>query len=70
MNNRKMKEMNHECDACFNKAVDVRTEIFSYPSENENNAIRKIILYRCEQHLDTNVHEMRKLASIKRESKK
>lgn len=64
-----MKEYSEECSACFNKAVDVKTEIFSYPADNEQNAIRKIILYRCKEHLDTGVDEMRELTSIKRNTK-
>lgn len=64
-----MKEYEEECSACFNKAVDVRTEIFSYPADNDEKAIRKIILYRCQEHLDIDVYEMRELSSIKRNTK-
>lgn len=64
-----MKEYGEECSACFNKAIDVRTEIFNYPTDNQQNAIRKIILYRCQEHLDTDVGEMRELAQEKRRQK-
>ena len=55
---------NADCSACHKKHVDIRTEIVA-PSPERPNAIRKKIIWRCEDHLDCDVDEMEKLALVK-----
>jgi hypothetical protein len=55
---------NADCSACHKKHVDIRTEIVA-PSPERPNAIRKKIIFRCEDHLDCDVDEMEKLALVK-----
>ena len=55
---------NAECSACHKKHVDIRTEIVA-PSPERPNAIRKKIIFRCEDHLDCDVDEIEKLALVK-----
>lgn len=55
---------NADCSACHKKHVDIRTEIVA-PSPESPNAIRKKIIWRCEDHLDCDVDEMEKLALVK-----
>jgi|TARA_R110000764_G_scaffold13074_6_gene37795 hypothetical protein len=56
---------NADCSACHKKHVDIRTEIVA-PSPERPNAIRKKIIWRCEDHLDCDVDEMEKLALVKK----
>ena len=56
---------NAECSACCKKHVDIRTEIIA-PSPDRPNAIRKKIIFRCEEHHDCDVYEIEKLALVKR----
>ncbi|GAA6206375.1 hypothetical protein [Thalassotalea sp. SU-HH00458] len=56
---------NAECSACHKKHVDIRTEIVA-PSTERPNAIRKKIIFRCEDHLDCDVDEIEKLALVKK----
>ena len=46
---------NEECSACSNKNVFFSTEILSI---DESGAVKKIYLFRCAEHLDTNLDEM------------
>ncbi|CAM4268297.1 hypothetical protein [Alteromonas australica] len=55
---------NAECSACHKRHVDIRTEIVA-PSPERPNAIRKKIIFRCEDHLDCDVDEIEKLALVK-----
>ena len=55
---------NAECTACHKRHVDIRTEIVA-PSPERPNAIRKKIIFRCEDHLDCDVDEIEKLALVK-----
>ncbi|WP_232284964.1 hypothetical protein [Pseudoalteromonas tunicata] len=55
---------NAECSACCKKHVDIRTEIIA-PSPDRPNAIRKKIIFRCEDHLDSDIDEIEKLALVK-----
>lgn len=52
---------NAECSACHKKHVDIRTEIVA-PSSDRPNAIRKKIIFRCEDHL---YYDIEKLALVK-----
>ncbi|WP_298150350.1 hypothetical protein [Flavobacterium sp.] len=57
---------NEECSACSNKNVYFSTEILSI--DEKNGAVKKIYLFRCKEHLDTDLDEMltlrrKKLAS-------
>lgn len=52
------REFSEKCSICSARAVDVRTEIYSYPSENPDGAIRKMIIYRCKQHIDVSAEEV------------
>ena len=54
---------NAECSACHKRHVDIRTEIVA-PSPERPNAIRKKIIFRCEDHLDCDVDEIEKLALV------
>jgi len=45
-----------ECSACSKKNVYVSTEILSV--DEKNSAIKKIYLFRCKEHLDTDLDEM------------
>ena len=56
---------NAECSACHKKHVDIRTEIVA-TSPDKPDAIRKKIIFRCEDHLDYDVDEIEKLAMIKK----
>lgn len=56
---------NAECAACCKKHVDIRTEIIA-PSPDRPNAIRKKIIFRCEDHLDSDIDEIEKLALVKK----
>ena len=56
---------NADCSACHKKHVDTRTEIVASSPERPN-AIRKKIIWRCEDHLDCDVDEMEKLALVKK----
>lgn len=47
---------NEECSACSKKNVYVSTEILSV--DEKSSAIRKIYLFRCEEHVDTDLGEM------------
>lgn len=47
---------NEECSACSKKNVYVSTEILSV--DEKSSAIRKTYLFRCEEHLDTDLGEM------------
>ncbi|SEL90202.1 hypothetical protein SAMN05216262_13117 [Colwellia chukchiensis] len=51
------------CSACDKKAIDVRTEII----ERSDSKITKWIVCRCEDHIDTNVEEMRRLLRLRQE---
>lgn len=55
---------NEECSACSNKNVYVSTEILSI--DEKSCAIKKIYLFRCEKHIDTDVNEMLALRQKKR----
>ncbi|GGE96275.1 hypothetical protein [Pseudoalteromonas gelatinilytica] len=55
---------NAECSACRKKHVDIRTEIIA-PSPDRPNAIRKKIIFRCDDHLDSDIDEIEKLALVK-----
>ena len=55
---------NAECSACCKKQVDIRTEIIA-PSPDRPNVIRKKIIFRCEDHLDSDIDEIEKLALVK-----
>lgn len=58
---------NTECSACHNKSVDVRTEVL-IPTEKskKEKRIRKIIIFRCAAHPNTDVDEMILLAVLKK----
>lgn len=45
-----------ECSACSEKHVYVSTEILSV--DEKSGAIRKIYLFRCEKHIDTDLNSM------------
>lgn len=47
---------NEECSGCSKKNVYVSTEILSV--DEKSSAIRKIYLFRCEAHIDTDLGEM------------
>jgi hypothetical protein len=55
---------NEECSACGNKSVYVSTEILSI--DEKSCGIKKIYLFRCEEHIDTDVNEMLALRQKKR----
>ena len=55
---------NAECSACHKKHVDIRTEIVE-PSSDSPNAIRKKIIFRCEDHLYYDVDDIERLALVK-----
>lgn len=55
---------NAECSACHKKHADIRTEIVA-PSSDRPNAIRKKIIFRCEEHLYYDVDDIEKLALVK-----
>jgi hypothetical protein len=65
MPTRKIDFYNAECSACCKKHVDIRTGIVA-PSPDRPNAIRKKIIFRCEDHLDCDVDEIEKLALVKK----
>lgn len=54
------------CDACNKKSVDVRTEVLM-PTEadKQENRIRKRMVFRCEEHLNTPLEEIQRLAEFK-----
>lgn len=55
-----------ECSVCYKKCVDVRTEVLTPSDEaRRENRITKIIIFRCENHLNTNLDEMERLALAK-----
>lgn len=59
---------NEECSGCSKENVYVSTEILSV--DEKSSAIRKIYLFRCEEHVDTDLGEMmalrrKKLANSK-----
>ncbi|CAM3772543.1 MULTISPECIES: hypothetical protein [Pseudoalteromonas] len=56
---------NAECSACHKKHIDIKTEIVA-PSLDRPNAIRKKIIFRCEDHIDCDVDEIEKLALVKK----
>ena len=56
---------NAECSACHKRHVDIKTEIVA-PSPERPNAIRKKIIFRCEEHLCCDADEMEKLALVKK----
>lgn len=56
---------NAECSACHKRHVDIKTEIVA-PSPERPNAIRKKIIFRCEEHLYCDADEMEKLALVKK----
>lgn len=47
---------NEECSACSKKNVYFSTEILSI--DEKTLAIKKIYLFRCEDHIDTDLDEM------------
>jgi len=47
---------NEECSACSKKNVYVSTEILSV--DEKSRAITKTYLFRCKEHIDTNLDEM------------
>lgn len=58
---------NEECSACSKKNVHFSTEILSV--DEKTSAIKKVFLFRCEDHFDTDLDEMlalrrKKLATI------
>lgn len=55
---------NAECSACHKKHIDIKTEIVA-PSPSRPKAIRKKIIFRCEEHLNCDADEMEKLALVK-----
>lgn len=55
---------NAECSACNKKHVDIRTEILA-TSPSRPRAIRKKIIFRCEDHLNCDANEIEKLALVK-----
>ncbi len=52
------RELSEKCSICSNRAVDVRTEIYSYPADNADGGIRKMIIYRCKQHIEVSAEEI------------
>ncbi|BFT28877.1 hypothetical protein D210916BOD24_00530 [Alteromonas sp. D210916BOD_24] len=57
---------NEECSACSKKNVYFSTEILSV--DEKTSAIKKVFLFRCEDHLDTDLDEMFALRWKKLES--
>ncbi len=57
---------NAECTACSNKSVDIRTEVL-LPTEKsrQEGRIRKMYIFRCPKHLDTDTEQMLILAKVK-----
>lgn len=47
---------NEECSACKKKNVYFSTEILSV--DEKTSAIKKVFLFRCEDHLNTDLDEM------------
>lgn len=52
------KKFGEKCSICSNRAVDVSTEIYSYPADNPDGSIRKMIIYRCKQHIEVSTEEI------------
>ena len=65
MSARTIDFQNAECSACHKRHVDIKTEIVA-PSPEIPNAIRKKIIFRCEEHLCCDADEMEKLALVKK----
>lgn len=57
---------NEKCSACSKKNVYFSTEILFV--DEKTRAIKKIFLFRCEDHMDTDVDEMFALRWKKLES--
>lgn len=64
------REFSEKCSICSNRAVDVRTEIYSYPSDNPDGVMRKMIIYRCKQHIEVSAEEIIAMKKRKFESQK
>ena len=64
------REFSDKCSICSNRAVDVRTEIYSYPADNPDGSIRKMIIYRCKQHIEVSTEEIIAIKKRKFESQK
>jgi hypothetical protein len=64
------RDFSEKCSICSNRAVDVRTEIYSYPVENADGGIRKMIIYRCKQHIEVSAEEIIAMKKRKIESQK
>jgi hypothetical protein len=52
------RKFSEKCSICSNRAVDVRTEIYSYPANNPDGVICKMIIYRCKQHIEVSAEEI------------
>jgi len=50
-----------ECSACSRPKIDIRTEIIT----SDRPGITKMIICRCEDHIDCDAETMRKLCGIK-----
>jgi hypothetical protein len=59
---------NEECSACSKKNVYVSTEILSV--DEKSSAIRKIYLFRCEEHVDTDLANSNETARQKTDTHK
>lgn len=64
------RKFSEKCSICSNRAVDVRTEIYSYPADNADGSIRKMIIYRCKQHIEVSAEEIIAMKKRQFESKK
>ena len=64
------RKFSEKCSICSKRAVDVRTEIYSYPSDNPDGGMRKMIIYRCKQHIEVSAEEIIAMKKRKFESQK
>lgn len=53
-----------ECSACHKKHINIKTEIIT-PSLDKQGGIRKMIMMRCEDHLDCDTDTMEYLSLLK-----
>ena len=59
-----MTDVKEECSACNKPHIDVRTEIIT-PSLVKPGGIRKMIMFRCEDHINCDADEMEYLSLLK-----
>jgi hypothetical protein len=54
------------CSACSKPSIDIRTEVLlPTDKDRKENRIRKVIIFRCENHLAYDAEEMVRLSNTR-----